>query len=122
MKSALLAIILSIVVVTPFVFIAFHQKGSVLSKQNFAIGSTKIVKAYKPHNNKLALILDDGSHIFVYLSEKPVKNFFQINQILQESEPPAPTITFRKKHKDGWLVDFHLTINKKRYNMLDIVE
>lgn len=121
MKSVLLAIMLGVIVITPFVYLTMKPKVFVLSKQNFALGSTKTVKACKADKNKLILILDDDSIIHAYLSTNKKIDLSQVPKILIYAEPPAPSVLFKKRAKDGWLVEFYLTLNKKRYNLLDVL-
>lgn len=88
------------------------------------VGSKLEVRACKVMDGfRFLLILEDGSRVEAHLTAATKDEAVPVVvDWLNNTTPPRPTVTLLR-HVDGvWIASFHLTVNGKSENMVDLLK
>lgn len=135
MKSWILAVFLAIIAVAPVGYFAynsgkdssptiatiqFEERQSKLALEPgavFGIRSVKVVDGYK-----FGLYLESDKWIEAHLSVATKEAAIPVViDLLNGTTPPPPTVTLLRKVENYWIVEFHLTHNGQRANLVDVL-
>ena len=137
MKSWILALLLAIIAVAPVGYFAYNLRSEISPSPSiatiqfeerqrnlrlepgavFGIRSVKVVDGYK-----FGLYLEGDkwieAHLSVATKEKAIP---VVVEMLNGTTPPPPTVTLLRKVEGYWIVDFYLTHNGQRANLVDVL-
>lgn len=136
MKSWILALFLAVIAVAPVGYFAYNlrpngssptiatiqfeerQRKLVLEPGAvFGIRSVKVVDGYK-----FGLYLENDKWIEAHLSVATKEAAIPVViDLLNGTTPPPPTVTLLRKVENYWIVEFHLTHNGQRANLVNIL-
>lgn len=137
MKAWMLAVILAVVAIAPAICLVYYVVKSVPNDPTIAsvqfepqkvqkvleVGVVFEVRACKVLDGfRYEMYLDNGKWIEVHLAvaAKDEANSFVVEWLNKTTAPP-PSITLLRRVGNYWIVDFHLTVDGKRVNMVDLL-
>jgi len=140
MKSWVLAVILAIVAIAPIFYLVYnarsgvgtdHRPDSIATVQFEQVvkntvmepGAVFDVRACKVTDGyKFGLYLDGDrwieAHLAVATKEEAIP---VVIELLNNAEPPPPSVTLLRKVENYWIVDFELTQDGKRVILVDVL-
>ena len=88
------------------------------SGAEFEVKACKVIDGYR-----FKMYIDGDKSLVAHLSQatKEEASRFVIEWLNQMGYPP-PTIVLRRETTDFWIVDFYVTLDNKRYNLLDLLK
>lgn len=138
MKGWLLAIFLGVIAIAPVFLVAYYyrsvrvQEGKVPSiefqperfDKKLEEGAEIEVRACKVLDGyRFQMYLEGGNWIEAHLPVATKQEAAQfVIDLLSKATPPAPTVKLKRKLNGCWIVDFHLTVDGKRSNLVDVLK
>lgn len=139
MRTTIIALFLAIIAIAPIFYIAYYYVGEKPQVQADPIAtvdfqtrpkslelkpgatldvlSCKVVDGYQ-----FGLFLEGDKWIMAHLSVATDEEAIPVViEWLNSAEPPPPTVTLLRKVGDYWIVDFHLTHEGQRVNMITLL-
>lgn len=134
MKPWITAILLAVVAIAPVLIFGYYRSMQPVDKpiasvefakpQALKAGSQINVKACKVIDGfRYDMYLDGGNWIEAHLAvaTKDEANLFVV-ELLKTTTYPPPTVTLLKHVGNYWIVDFCLTVDGKRVNMVNVLQ
>ena len=137
MKSWILAILLAAVAIAPIFYLVYNAKSGTPKSPSIAtvefkqirkstvlepgavfdVRACKVVDGYK-----FGLYLEGDKWIEAHLASATKEEAIPVViELLNNAEPPPPSVTLLRKVEDYWIVDFELTQSHKRVKLVSIL-
>lgn len=139
MKSWILAVILALVAIAPIFYLVYNARSDNGTHQPRSIATVEFEQVHKNYTLEPGAVFDvrackvvDGYKFGLYLDgDKWIEAHLAVAtkeeaipvviELLNNAEPPPPSVTLLRKVEDYWIVDFSLTENGSRVRLVDVL-
>ncbi len=138
MKPWMLALVLAVIAIAPLGLLAYYytrvsrdtaadqsivQFETQRPPQKMEVGAEFPVRACKVLDGfRFEMFLEGGKSIEAHLTAAAKEEAAPVVvDMLNKAEQPPPVITLRRQVGNYWIVDFSLTVEGKRCNMVDLL-
>lgn len=140
MRSWMLAVILAVIAIAPVAILMYHYSCKNASSEpleqpiaavQFEAETPKILEAGSKYDVKACKVLD-GYRFELYLEDgKWIEAHLKVAakdeagavvvEWMNKATPPPPCVTLLRHVGDHWIVEFELTVDGKRADMVDLL-
>jgi hypothetical protein len=140
MRNRLLALLLAVIALAPVGLLTYYYSGKRADSPEREIASIKFEPETKPtklvpgarfdvkackvlDGYRYEMYLDGGTWIEAHLAAAAKEEAAQVVvELLNKAAPPTPTVTLLRQVGDRWIVDFELTVDGQRTNMVRVLK